>query len=160
MTVPSGAPLPSDDLSALRVPKALRGDVTEIVTLIDAVCSGHLDDEYSKLCRRLLGSWPASDRLHWYAGNGASGPRVSSTPWAASTSCSTRARNRTSGPTSWPSSPEWRRGGPTSGHRGAGPDGPSFESQRTFALSSNGGLSLGSVPLTTSSKPGTNPVLR
>ena len=44
----------NDDLSSLRVPKALRGDVAEIAALIDGVCAEHLDDEYSTLCLHLL----------------------------------------------------------------------------------------------------------
>lgn len=54
MTEAPGTPMPSDDLSSLRVPKALRGDVTEIAALIDDVCTEHLDGEYGALCRRLL----------------------------------------------------------------------------------------------------------
>ena len=53
MTAP-GTLTRNDDLSSLRVPKALRGDVAEITTLIDAVCVEHLDDEYRTLCLRLL----------------------------------------------------------------------------------------------------------
>jgi hypothetical protein len=55
MTEAPGTPTRNDDASSLRVPKALRGDVAEITTLIDAVCAGHLDDEYGALRRRLLG---------------------------------------------------------------------------------------------------------
>ncbi|MHB1891628.1 MAG: DUF6398 domain-containing protein, partial [Acidimicrobiales bacterium] len=46
---------PGNDLSSLRVPKALRGDIAEMAALIDKVCTEHLDDEYSGLCLRLLG---------------------------------------------------------------------------------------------------------
>ena len=55
MTEPPGTPSPSDDLSTLRVPKALRGDVAGIAALIDKVCAEHLDAEYGALCLRLLG---------------------------------------------------------------------------------------------------------
>ena len=55
MTETPGSPSAGDDLSSLRVPKALRDDVAEIAALIDVVCAGHLDDEYGALCRRLLG---------------------------------------------------------------------------------------------------------
>ena len=50
-----GTPSPGNDLSSLRVPKALRGDVAEIAALTDKVCAEHLDDEYGALCLRLLG---------------------------------------------------------------------------------------------------------
>ncbi|MHB1783897.1 MAG: DUF6398 domain-containing protein [Acidimicrobiales bacterium] len=54
MTQAPGAPSPGDDLSSLRVPRALRGHVAEIAALIDAVCAEHLDDEYGALCLQLL----------------------------------------------------------------------------------------------------------
>ncbi len=46
--------MPNDDLSSLRVPKALRADVAEIAALVDEVCAEHLDDEYGALSRRVL----------------------------------------------------------------------------------------------------------
>ena len=54
MTETSGPPVPNNDLSSLRAPKALRADVAEIAALIDAVCVEHLDDEYGTLSLRLL----------------------------------------------------------------------------------------------------------
>lgn len=54
MTEASGKPMPSDDLSSLRVPKALRADVAEIAALMDQVCAEHLDHEYGTLSLRLL----------------------------------------------------------------------------------------------------------
>ena len=53
MTAP-GTPTRNDDLSSLRVPKALQADVTEMATLVDEVCAEHLDDEYGARCHRLL----------------------------------------------------------------------------------------------------------
>jgi hypothetical protein len=55
MTEASGTPKPNDDLSSLRVPKALRADVAEIAALVDEVCAEHLDAEYGSLCLHLLG---------------------------------------------------------------------------------------------------------
>ncbi len=55
MTGTPRTPSPGNDLSSLRVPKALRGYVAEMAALIDKVCTEHLDDEYSGLCLRLLG---------------------------------------------------------------------------------------------------------
>ena len=55
MTGAPGTPSPGNDLSSLRVPKALRGNVAEMAALIDKVCAEHLDDEYGALCLRLLG---------------------------------------------------------------------------------------------------------
>ena len=54
MTEAPGTPMPRDDLSSLRVPKALRADVAEIAALVDEVCAEHLDDEYGALSRRVL----------------------------------------------------------------------------------------------------------
>ncbi|MHB1987283.1 MAG: DUF6398 domain-containing protein [Acidimicrobiales bacterium] len=45
----------NDVLSNLRVPKALRVEVAEILAVIDSMCAEHLDDEYGELCHRLLG---------------------------------------------------------------------------------------------------------
>lgn len=41
-------------LGELRVPKALREDVEQIVGLTDGFCAEHLDAEYGELCRRLV----------------------------------------------------------------------------------------------------------
>ncbi len=54
MTEAPGTPRPNDELSSLRVPKALRAEVAEIAALVDEVCAEHLDREYSSLCLRLL----------------------------------------------------------------------------------------------------------
>lgn len=42
------------DLTALRVPRALRDRAREILTITDDACSAHLDDEYGELCRHLV----------------------------------------------------------------------------------------------------------
>ena len=55
MTGAPRTPSPGNDLSSLRVPKALQVDVAEMAALIDKVCVEHLDDEYGALCLRLLG---------------------------------------------------------------------------------------------------------
>lgn len=41
-------------LDELRVPKALRGDVEQIIGLTDEFCAEQLDAEYAELCRRLV----------------------------------------------------------------------------------------------------------
>ncbi|MGH8884405.1 MAG: DUF6398 domain-containing protein [Egibacteraceae bacterium] len=41
-------------LDELRVPKALRDDVEQIIGLTDGFCVEHLDAEYAELCRRLV----------------------------------------------------------------------------------------------------------
>lgn len=80
MTEPPGPRVPSDDLSSLRVPKALRADVAEIAVLIDEVCVEHLDDEYASLSLRLLAKLARKrPSLHWRAASSASGRRLSST---------------------------------------------------------------------------------
>jgi Domain of unknown function (DUF6398) len=38
----------------LRVPKALRGNVGEILAITDRLCWEHLDAEYAELCRQLV----------------------------------------------------------------------------------------------------------
>lgn len=45
----------SADIGALRVPVALRPRVREILAVTDSFCHEHLDHEYGKLCRRLVG---------------------------------------------------------------------------------------------------------
>lgn len=42
-------------LDELRIPKALREDVEQIIAVTDAFCEAHLDAEYVGLCRRLIG---------------------------------------------------------------------------------------------------------
>lgn len=43
------------DLTALRIPAALRGRAREILAICDQACSQQLDDEYARVCRRLVG---------------------------------------------------------------------------------------------------------
>jgi hypothetical protein len=43
------------DLSALRIPAALRDRAREILAITDQACSEHLDDDYAAVCRRLVG---------------------------------------------------------------------------------------------------------
>ena len=43
------------DLTALRVPAALRGRAREILAITDQACTRHLDDEYARVCRQLVG---------------------------------------------------------------------------------------------------------
>jgi hypothetical protein len=42
------------DLTALRIPVALRGRVSEILAICDQTCTEHLDDEYARVCRELV----------------------------------------------------------------------------------------------------------
>jgi hypothetical protein len=41
-------------LRALRIPRPLHDDATEIMRLTDGLCAEHLDAEYGELCRRLV----------------------------------------------------------------------------------------------------------
>lgn len=43
------------DLTALRIPTALRDRAREILAICDQVCSQHLDEEYAHVCRQLVG---------------------------------------------------------------------------------------------------------
>ena len=43
------------DLTALRIPAALRGRAREILAITDEACTQHLDSEYAHACRRLVG---------------------------------------------------------------------------------------------------------
>ena len=43
------------DLTALRIPAALRGRAREILAITDEACTQHLDDEYAHACRQLVG---------------------------------------------------------------------------------------------------------
>jgi hypothetical protein len=43
------------DLTALRIPAALRGRVREILAICDHACTQHLDDDYAHVCRQLVG---------------------------------------------------------------------------------------------------------
>ncbi len=43
------------DLTALRIPTALRGRAREILAICDQACTQHLDDEYAHVCRQLVG---------------------------------------------------------------------------------------------------------
>lgn len=43
------------DLTALRIPNALRDRAREILTATDDACTAHLDAEYAQLCRELVG---------------------------------------------------------------------------------------------------------
>jgi hypothetical protein len=43
------------DLTALRIPVALRGRAREILAITDRSCAEHLDDEYAHVCRQLVG---------------------------------------------------------------------------------------------------------
>jgi Domain of unknown function (DUF6398) len=43
------------DLTALRIPAALRGRAREILAITDQACTEHLDDDYAVVCRRLVG---------------------------------------------------------------------------------------------------------
>ena len=40
--------------AALRVPKAVRAEVDEIVAVTDGFCESHLDPEYGAICRKLV----------------------------------------------------------------------------------------------------------
>src|SRR5262249_29971622 len=40
--------------NSVRIPKALRHDVQEILTLTDLFCTEHLNDEYGELIRKLI----------------------------------------------------------------------------------------------------------
>lgn len=42
------------DLTALRIPAALRDRAREILAITDHACSDHLDDDYAAVCRRLV----------------------------------------------------------------------------------------------------------
>ena len=95
MTETSGPPVPNNDLSSLRAPKALRADVAEIAALIDAVCVEHLDDEYGTLSHRLLAKLARKRPSPLARGERRVWAAAASTPSAASTSSSTRANRRT-----------------------------------------------------------------
>jgi hypothetical protein len=43
------------DLTALRIPAALRDRTREILAITDQACAEHLDDEYANVCRHLVG---------------------------------------------------------------------------------------------------------
>ncbi|MDX6676670.1 MAG: hypothetical protein QOE31_722 [Solirubrobacteraceae bacterium] len=43
------------DLTALRIPAALRDRAREILAIADQGCTEHLDDEYAHACRHLVG---------------------------------------------------------------------------------------------------------
>jgi hypothetical protein len=43
------------DLTALRIPAALRGRTREILAICDQACTQHLDAEYEYVCRQLVG---------------------------------------------------------------------------------------------------------
>ena len=43
------------DLTALRIPAALRDRARAILAITDQACSQHLDDEYARVCRQLVG---------------------------------------------------------------------------------------------------------
>jgi len=43
------------DLTALRIPTALRGRAREILAICDQACTQHLDDEYAHVCRQVVG---------------------------------------------------------------------------------------------------------
>lgn len=43
------------DLTALRIPAALRCRVREILAITNQACTQHLDDEYAHVCRQLVG---------------------------------------------------------------------------------------------------------
>jgi hypothetical protein len=43
------------DLTALRIPAALRGRAREILAICDQACTRQLDDEYAHVCRQLVG---------------------------------------------------------------------------------------------------------
>ncbi|MEY2515113.1 MAG: hypothetical protein QOJ89_2471 [bacterium] len=43
------------DLTALRIPAALRCRAREILAITDQACTDHLDDDYAAVCRRLVG---------------------------------------------------------------------------------------------------------
>jgi hypothetical protein len=43
------------DLTALRIPAALRGRAREILAITNQACTQHLDDEYARVCRQLVG---------------------------------------------------------------------------------------------------------
>ena len=43
------------DLTALRIPAALRDRVRGILEITERACSQHLDDEYARVCRQLVG---------------------------------------------------------------------------------------------------------
>ncbi len=43
------------DLTALRIPTALRGRAREILAITNQACTEHLDDEYAHVCRQLVG---------------------------------------------------------------------------------------------------------
>jgi hypothetical protein len=42
------------DIDGLKVPRAVRPDVEQIVALTDGFCAEHLDAEYARLCARLV----------------------------------------------------------------------------------------------------------
>jgi Domain of unknown function (DUF6398) len=42
-------------LAQLRIPLALRARASEIIAITDHACHAHLDDEYARLCRELIG---------------------------------------------------------------------------------------------------------
>jgi hypothetical protein len=54
VTATAASPAPSD-LTGLRVPKTLHEDVARLVALTDALCREHLDEEYGRVCRDLVG---------------------------------------------------------------------------------------------------------
>lgn len=43
------------DLTALRIPAALRGRAAEILAITDQVCTQYLDGEYADACRQVVG---------------------------------------------------------------------------------------------------------
>lgn len=43
------------DLTALRIPAALRDRAREILAITEQACTQHLDDEYARVCRQLIG---------------------------------------------------------------------------------------------------------
>ncbi len=43
------------DLTALRIPAALRDRAREILAITNQACTEHLDDEYAHVCRQLVG---------------------------------------------------------------------------------------------------------
>jgi hypothetical protein len=43
------------DLTALRIPAALRDRACKILAITDQACTQHLDDEYARVCRTLVG---------------------------------------------------------------------------------------------------------
>jgi hypothetical protein len=77
------------DLTALRIPVALRGRAREILAITDRSCAEHLDDEYAHVCRQLVGRLARKRPSPLMRGD----TRI----WAAGqvTSCSTAPSSRT-----------------------------------------------------------------